>query len=153
MVLLAFAEQSIQLFPDGTLVIHIALILLMIWVLNRTFFRPINRVIESRERHKGGAGSEAEQILADVSEKEAKLNEAMLAARSEGYALIEKERGGAVEARTRRLADARHEVSQRLADEKRALEEQAGAARAAIDTEADVLADRIAATVLKGASN
>lgn len=150
MFLLVFAEQSIQLFPDGTLFIHIALILLMIWVLNRTFFRPINRVIETRERHKGGAGSEAEKILSDVAEKEAKLTQAMLGARGEGYTLIEKERDLAVDARSRRLADARTETSQRLADEKRALEQQAAAARAAIATEADVLADRIAASVLKG---
>src|SRR5688572_9134162 len=150
MFLLVFAEQSIQLFPDGTLFIHIALILLMIWVLNRTFFRPINRVIEARERQTGGAGSEAEKILADVSEKEAKLTQAMLGARGEGYDLIEKERNAAVEARSRRLADAKTETSQRLADEKRALEEQAAAARASIETEADVLADRIAATVLRG---
>ena len=81
MFLLAFAE-SIQLFPDGTLFIHIALILLMIWVLNRTFFRPINRVLESREKHKGSHGSEAEAILSDVNEKQAKYNKELLDARS-----------------------------------------------------------------------
>jgi len=81
MFLLAFAE-SIQLFPDGTLFIHIALILLMIWVLNRTFFRPINRVLESREKHKGSHGSEAEAILSDVNEKQAKYNQELLDARS-----------------------------------------------------------------------
>ena len=150
MFLLALAEQSIQLFPDGTLFIHIALILLMIWVLNRTFFRPINRVLDTRERQTGGAGTEAERILADVAEKETKLNEAMLGARTEGYALIEKERTEAVQARSQRLTDAKSETAQRLADEKRSLDEQAAAARAAIETEADVLADRIAATVLKG---
>jgi F0F1-type ATP synthase membrane subunit b/b' len=88
MVLLAFAE-SIQLFPDGTLFIHIALILLMIWVLNRTFFRPINRIIEAREKQKGGHGSEADAILSDVGEKQAKYNQGLLAARGEGYELIE----------------------------------------------------------------
>ena len=67
---LAFAE-SIQLFPDGTLFIHIALILLMIWVLNRTLFRPINAIIESREKQKGHGGSEAASILKDVDAKEA----------------------------------------------------------------------------------
>src|SRR6476646_5574329 len=45
-------EGSIQLFPDGTIFIHISLILLMIWVLNRTYFRPVNKVIESREKFK-----------------------------------------------------------------------------------------------------
>jgi len=150
MFLLALAEQSIQLFPDGTLFIHIALILLMIWVLNRTFFRPINRVLETREQQTGGAGTEAERILADVAEKEAKLNEAMLNARTEGYFLIEKERTEAIETRSLRLAEAKSGTAQRLADEKRSLEEQAAAARASIETEADVLADRIAARVLKG---
>jgi F0F1-type ATP synthase membrane subunit b/b' len=52
MFFLAFAD--IQLVPDGTILIHIALILLMIWLLNRTFFRPINRVIAAREKNKGG---------------------------------------------------------------------------------------------------
>jgi F-type H+-transporting ATPase subunit b len=148
MFLLAFAE-SIQLFPDGTLFIHIALILLMIWVLNRTFFRPINKVIESREKHKGGRGGEAEKILSDVSEKEAKLNKAMLAARSEGYELIEKERTAAVELRAKKLADAKAETSQALASEKQQLAEQAEAARVAIAAEAEALSDQISANILK----
>ncbi|MGH7784024.1 MAG: hypothetical protein ACREO5_09335, partial [Candidatus Binatia bacterium] len=59
MLFLAF-QSSIQLFPDGTIFVHIALILAMIWLLNRTFFRPINRMIESREMQKGGHGGEAE---------------------------------------------------------------------------------------------
>ena len=67
MFLLAFAE-SIQLFPDGTIFIHIALILLMIWILNRTFFKPINKVIASREKHKAGPGGEADSIMKEVSE-------------------------------------------------------------------------------------
>jgi hypothetical protein len=62
----------------------------------------------------------------------------------------EKERSAAVETRVRRIADAKTETSQRLAQEKRSLEEQAAAARATIQEDADVLADRIAATVLKG---
>lgn len=148
MFLLAFAE-SIQLFPDGTLFIHIALILLMIWVLNRTFFSPINKVLESREKHKGGRGGEAEKILSDVSEKEARLNKEMLAARSEGYELIEGERSAAVELRARQLADAKAEAANSLANEKKSLAEQADAARATIASEAEVMAEQISANVLK----
>lgn len=148
MFLLAFAE-SIQLFPDGTLFIHIALILLMIWVLNRTFFSPINKVLESREKHKGGRGGEAEKILSDVSEKEAKLNKEMLAARSEGYELIASERADAIEMRSKQLADAKTAAANSLAGEKQSLAEQAEAARAAIATEAEVMAEQISANVLK----
>ena len=148
MFLLAFAE-SIQLFPDGTLFIHIALILLMIWVLNRTFFRPINRIIESREKHKGGIGGEAETILKSVAEKDAKFSQAMLAARSEGYELIEKERAAAIELRAKQVSDAKTETAEKLAAEKRHLAEQAEAARRSIETEAEVMAETISSNILK----
>lgn len=150
MFLLAFAEQSIQLFPDGTLFIHIALILIMIWILNRTFFRPINRVIEEREKHKGGAGGEAEKILGDVAEKEARYNKAMLEARSEGYELIEKDRSAAVAERQSKVAQAKEETARTLAEQKAQLEAQTTSARTAIATEAEKLSDRIAANILKG---
>jgi F-type H+-transporting ATPase subunit b len=149
MFLLAFAEQSIQLFPDGTLFIHIGLILIMIWVLNRTFFRPINRIIESREKHRGGHGSEAQAILSDVSQKQAKYNQELLAARSEGYELIEKERAAAVDARQRTLAEAKAATAQSLANEKAQIQQQADEARTVIAKEAEVMADKITSNILK----
>src|SRR5688500_8334860 len=148
MFLLAFAE-SIQLFPDGTIFIHIALILLMIWVLNRTFFRPINRVIKSREQHKGGHGSEAEAILRDVTEKQAKYNQQLLDARSEGYELIEKERKAAIEFRAARIAEAKSATATSLASEKQQVQDQASKARATIAKEADAMAEKISSNILK----
>jgi F0F1-type ATP synthase membrane subunit b/b' len=148
MHLLAFAG-NIQLFPDGTIFIHIALILLMIWTLNRTFFRPINRVIESRERQKGGAGGEAEAILLTAGDKESQYQKALMDARSEGYELVEKKHAAAVQDRDRRVATAKSEIAARVAAEKAELERQAAEARAAIATEADKLAEKITANILK----
>jgi F0F1-type ATP synthase membrane subunit b/b' len=149
MSLLAFAG-SIQLFPDGTLFIHIALILIMIWVLNRTFFKPINRVLASRDKSKFGPGGEAGKILSDALEKEAKLNKEMLGARTEGYALIEKQREAAVEMRAKRIADAKAEAASKLAAEKEVLAGQTEAARAEVAAEAEVLAGKIVGNILKG---
>jgi len=148
MFLLAFAE-SIQLVPDGTLFLHIGLILLMIWVLNRTFFRPVNRIIESREKHAGGRGGEAETILGQVSEKQAAYNHAILEARSEGYELIEKQRAEAVAARQKMIGDAKSESAQALAGEKQSLFGQAEEARAVIAREADEMAEKISANILR----
>ena len=148
MFLLAFAE-SIQLFPDGTLFIHIALILIMIWVLNRTFFRPINRIIESREKHRGGHGSEAESILGDVTEKQARYNRELLEARSEGYDLVEKERSAAVEARQKKIAEAKASTAASVAAEKGEIAQQAAEARAVIAKEAEVMAEKISSNILK----
>src|SRR5438445_4463549 len=149
MHLLAFAE-SIQLFPDGTLFIHIALILLMIWVLNRTLFRPINAVIESREQQKGGAGGEAASILKDVDAKEAKYKTALLDARTAGYELIEKEQKKAIAARDEKLAEAKAAAAASFDAGKAGLEEEVAAARAAIGIDAAKMADKIATSILKG---
>lgn len=149
MFLLAFAESgSVQLVPDGTLFIHIALILLMIYILNRTFFRPINRVIEEREKHQAGGG-EAETILRDVAEKETKYDEAMREARSRGYELIEQERSEALSQKQEKLSAAKEEVHQTLSAEMSELEKQTGEARAAIAAEAEKMAEKISANILK----
>ena len=148
MHLLAFAE-SIQLFPDGTLFIHIGIILLMIWVLNRTLFRPINRVIESREKNKGGHSSEALGILKDVGEKEARYSGEMLDTRSKGYELIEKEQKRSAASREQKIIETKAEVAEKFEIGKAELEKQAAEARSTIGTEAEKIAEKIAANILK----
>ena len=149
MFFLAFAE-SIQLFPDGTIFLHIALILTMIYVLNRTFFRPINRVIESREKQKGGQGTEAENILRDAGDKESQYNKAVLDARSRGYELIEKEHAAAVTSREQALSATKAELSSQMETERSAIGKQASEVRLSIATEAEQIANKIASNILKG---
>ena len=149
MVLLAFAESAaVQLVPDGTLFIHIALILLMIFILNRTFFRPINRVIESREKNKIG-GSESEILLREVTEKESRYNEALREARSKGYELIEQERTAALSEKQETLSTAKAEVQQTLTAEMSELENQTAEARRTIASEAEKMADKISSNILR----
>jgi F-type H+-transporting ATPase subunit b len=147
MVLLAF--QEVRLVPDGTLLIHIALILLMIWVLNRTFFRPINRVIESRERSKGGRSTEAQEILKQISDKQSRYEQTMLKARSEGYELIERERAKAVAVRQEKIGAVREEVAQKVAQETEELNRQTVQAKAAIAQQAEQMAEKISSNILK----
>ncbi len=147
MVFLAFAE--IYLVPDGTMLIHIALILLMIWVLNRTFFRPINRVLEAREKHKGGRFGEAEVILRQVGEKQTRYDAALLEARSKGYELIEKKRNQAVAARQSEIEKVKSEIANNVAHEKEEMVRQTAEARAAIAKEAEQMAEKISSNLLK----
>lgn len=147
MVLLLF--QEVRLIPDGTLFIHIALILLMIWVLNRTFFRPVNRVIESRERNKGGRSSEAQEILKNIGEKQTRYDSAMLEARSAGYELIERERTAAVASRQEKISAVKDEVEQLTAREIAELDRQNKEVKAVIAREAEGMAERISSSILK----
>ena len=148
MHLFLFAE-TIQLFPDGTLFIHIALILAMIWILNRTLYKPINRVLEARARAKGGHSSEAEEYLSQAAEKQAQYSKETLDARSKGYSLIEKEHKKATADREKKLAEAKAAAADEFAADRAGLEKEVEDARKTIKTEAEKMADSIAANVLK----
>lgn len=135
--------------PDGTLLIHVTLILVMIWILNRTFFRPINRIIESREKNKGGRSIEAEEIMRDVESKREKYDLAMRDARTKGYEIIEKERSKAIKKKDEKIVAVKQAVATSFAQETAELEQQTADARATIKTEAEKLADKISANILK----
>ena len=66
MIFLAFAENSIQLVPDGTLLLHLITIVVMVFILNRTLFRPINKVLADREAETLGREREAKKLRATV---------------------------------------------------------------------------------------
>lgn len=151
MILLAFAEGSIQLVPDGTIFLHIAIILLMIWILNRTLFRPINRVLEERERKIGGRAGTAQTILSQVDEKLARYEGALREARSEGYLLMEANRAEAMATRQEKVNEVKEEVSSLIAKEKEALDKRAGEARATLAEDAQKMAENITSTILKDA--
>ena len=144
-----FLLAAVQLVPDGSLFVHIAIILMMIWILNRTFFRPINRIIESREANKGGKMGEAESILQEVGAKQTLYNDALRDARSEGYQLVEGERSAAVAAREQLVSRTKAETAQKLAAEREQITRQTAEARTAIAAESEKMADRIAANILK----
>ncbi|MDM7922706.1 MAG: ATP synthase F0 subunit B [Pyrinomonadaceae bacterium] len=148
MFLLAFAE-SIQLVPDGYLFLHIALILVMIWALNRTFFKPINAIIEKRLRLQGSRGGEAGEILRSVEDKQKQYQQSMLEARSETYDMIERERAAAVEARQAAILEAKAASANLLNSEKERIAKMRAEAEAEIGVEAERMASKISENILK----
>lgn len=148
MFLLAFAE-GVQLVPDGSLIIHIGMILLMIFILNRTFFRPINRIIESRMKSQGGRFTEAEQILNRVGKKQSDYEENLRQARTEGYEIIENQRSEALQRQQSEVEAVKAETSAKFAQSKEEIDRQTSEARNVIVQQADELADKISANILK----
>jgi F-type H+-transporting ATPase subunit b len=148
MISLAFAENSIQLVPDGTLFLHIAIILVMVFVLNATLFRPVNRILEEREKRTRGRSGEARGILRSVEEKMAYYERTIREARSAGYRLMEQERAAAIAERQAKLNAVREEVNHSIAEQKEAITAQVEEARMALSTDAHRLAAEIGAQLL-----
>jgi F0F1-type ATP synthase membrane subunit b/b' len=145
---LGFAENSIQLVPDGTLILHVIIILVMVYVLNVTLLKPINRILEARERRTSGRLSEAQGILSDVSTKLSEYERTLRQARAEAYAFTEAERGMAMQERQKKLNEVRQQLSESLATEKTLIQGQADEARTVLEAESRRIAQEIGSRVL-----
>src|SRR5205814_395634 len=132
---LGFAENSIQLVPDGTLILHVLIILVMVYVLNATLYKPINQILASREKRTRGRLSEAQEITQSVKEKLADYERSLRQARSEAYALAESKRAEAMTERQRKINEMREQLAQSIASEKDAIQQQAAQARASLEIE------------------
>ena len=145
---LGFAENSIQLVPDGTLILHVIIILVMVWILNATLYKPINRILEAREKRTRGRMSEAQEILNDVSEKLSTYERQLRSARTEAYALTEQERTAAMQERQRKLNEMRQQLSESIAQEKQTIQTQVEEARVTLESESRRIAREIGERVL-----
>lgn len=148
-VLLALAEGSIQLVPDGSIFLHIALILIMVGVLNRTLFRPINAVMEERERKGSGTLAESFQLQGEVQTNLGRYESAIRSAKAERYRLAELQRTEALEERQRSLDASRAEITSLIEAEKGSIRESANKVRDELAAESEKMAAQIQEQILK----
>jgi F-type H+-transporting ATPase subunit b len=145
---LGFAENSIQLVPDGTLLLHVLIILVMVYVLNATLFKPINQILANREKRTRGRLTEAQEIMGNVSERVAEYERALRAARNESYAFTERERAAAMQDGQKAIDEMRAQLTASTAAEKEAIKSQAEAARTTLEADARRIALEISSRVL-----
>ena len=144
---LGFADE-IQLVPDGTMFLHILIILVMVYLLNATLFKPINSILAAREKRTKGRLSEAEEILRNVSEKLSEYEGELRQARAAAYTHAENERRAALQERQVKLNELRGEVAQSIAGEKEVIRRQADEARQLLDDESHRIAREVGSRVL-----
>ncbi len=145
---LALAETSIQLVPDGTLIVHVLLILIMVAVLNATLFKPINKILAEREATTTGRFSEARQTIAMVNQKAQQYEAQLREARSEGYSMMEQQRLQSLRERDEQISRLRAEIKGLLTAEKAQLAQEALRVRQDLEREARVLGAQIATQIM-----
>jgi F-type H+-transporting ATPase subunit b len=145
----AFAENSIQLVPDGTLLFHLALIVTMVALLNATLLKPINRILEERDRRTKGRLNEANKTFRLVQEKwntyEAQLREA----RAAGYAAMERERTALSKERERKIGEVKSEIGASVSQEKERIKAESGKVRHTLGLTAQERAREISEQILR----
>ena len=134
--------------PDGTIFVHILLVLLMVYVLNVTLFRPINRILEDRERRTRGRTTEAQDIMRQVEAKLSHYENTMRGARLQGYQLLEQQRAEALRKRQNRVSDLREELNKATEEQTRLIQAQMEEARGTLKNDASRVAAEIGRQIL-----
>jgi F-type H+-transporting ATPase subunit b len=147
-ILLVLAGNSIQLVPDGTLILHGLIIILMVLILNRTLFKPINRILAERDRRTRGLLGEADETLVRIDQSLRAYEHTLRAARSEGYQMLERQRAEAIRERELQIFATREALGTQTSKEKELLTSQAEIARAALSKDARKIALRISSQIL-----
>jgi len=143
------AEASIQLVPDGTLLLHLFMVVVMVFILNRTLLKPINRILAERERQVEGRLSEAKMMAAETEEKLKRYNEALHEARVDGYKLLEKERAEGVKQKDEALRLYRDEISQEVAARIETTRRQEESVRKELEAQAGAISSLISSKILR----
>lgn len=149
MVWLIFAGPSIQLVPDGTLILHLVAIIVMVALLNATLLRPINRILAQRERLTRGRLSEAESTLLKVEEKMRDYERLLRETRAEGYVMMERQRAKVSAEREEKIANIRAEVRRQLSQEREQLKVETERVKNTLRSEARALAVEISRRILR----
>lgn len=143
------AETSIQLVPDGTLLLHLLMVAIMVFILNRTLLKPINQILAEREKQVTGRRLEAERLAAETEEKRRQYNEGLHEARVDGYRLLDKERAQGLKQREEKLRHQRELLSKEVAAQIEATRQQEEAAKRELETQAASMGDLISSQILR----
>jgi F0F1-type ATP synthase membrane subunit b/b' len=143
------AETSIQLVPDGTLLLHLLMVAVMVFILNRTLLKPINEILAEREKQVAGRLREAEVMAAESEEKLRRYNATLREARAEGYRLLEKERAAALKEKDEKVRQYREESSKTVAAQIEQTRQQEQKVRAELESQAVAVGDLISAQILR----
>lgn len=143
------AEASIQLVPDGTLLLHLLFIAVMVFVLNRTLLKPINHILAEREKQIGGRLSEAQMLTAEAQEKMRNYQSALRDARTDGYRLLEKERAAALKEREEKVRQHREQLSKNVAQEIDSIQKQQEKVRSELEAQANSMGVLISSQILR----
>src|SRR5713226_4462748 len=142
------AESSIQLVPDGTLLLHFLFVGLMVGVLSRTLLKPINVILREREEYIRGRKDLAKVTAAAREEMLQRYETELRKARSEGYRLLEQERARAIKEKQEKLQSVKEEMATWVSSEIATTWQQEELIRRELDAQAHSMAELISYQIL-----
>ncbi len=147
--LLLFGASEGGLFDfDATLPLMAAQVVLLTFILNALFFKPVGRVVEEREDYVLTSQTEAKQKLAEVEKLEADLRNQLKEARKSAQTVITEAEEDSERLYKEALALANSEANASKENARREIDSQRESALTKLKSDADKLGDLIVQRLL-----
>jgi len=143
---LILAESVLSI--DGSFLFIFFTILLLIYVLNHTLFKPINQVLDERDRLGAGRIGEARRMLGEYEDRLKRYESQLREARGEAYQRLEAERKETALMRQRTIAQVKSETGAQIDVAKQEIAKQAAGAKQNLESEARAMAGAISSQIL-----
>ena len=134
---------------DGSFLFIFISIFLLIFILNRTLFAPINQVLDQRDALGHGRMHEAKHLLKQYDAKLSDYEQQIRQARAAAYQELEAKRKEALAERQQLLDQVKQETAAQINAAKDEIAQQTSAARQRLETEAHAMAATISSQILK----
>jgi F-type H+-transporting ATPase subunit b len=134
---------------DGSFLFIFFSILLLIYILNRTLFKPINQVLEERERLGAGRVGEARRMLGVYEERLKQYESRLREARGEAYRRLESQRRESTLDRERMIAEIKAEMNERIESARLGIADQAAGVKQNLEKEVRSMAATISSRILR----
>jgi F-type H+-transporting ATPase subunit b len=146
--LIALAEDGI-LSIDGSFLFIFISIFVLIFILNRTLFHPINSVLEDREQLGEGRIAEARRMLRHHDERLRHYEDQVKAARAEANQTLERGRKQALAARQKMIEEARAVAASKIQAARQQIAAEAETAKQGLESDAREMAASISSHILQ----
>ena len=133
---------------DATLPLMAVQVVLLTFILNALFFKPVGKVVEERENFIATSRAEAKQKLAEVTSQEAALKEKLKAARQSAQKVITDAEQDSEKLYREALALANSEANAAREQARREIDAQRESALNQLKSDADKLGDLIVERLL-----
>jgi len=146
MIVLALAGNVLSI--DGSFLFIFISIIILIFVLNRTLFKPLNRVLDERERLGAGRLAEAKRLLKEHEDRLKSYEGQLRTARVEAFEQMENYRRQIQSDSQKMIAQIKEENAAQIATAQEEIAKQASIARQRLEQDARAMASTISSQIL-----
>ena len=147
-VTLALAENNI-LSIDGSFLLIFVSVLILIFVLNRTLFKPIIRILDERDRLGVGRLKESRQMIAQYEKRLAEYENQIRAARASAFTDFESRRREFLAERTGLVNQTKEDIRGMVGAAKNEISVESAKARENLEIDARAMAANISSRLLR----